>query len=67
MKITRKNLMEWIDSQLIIRYHGELYRASFNGRQYALRGVEGDSYIPFYLKAREKGKQYIYGLETNKA
>lgn len=63
MKITTKELREWSENNTPIRYHGEMYKLSHNGRQWQLRGVE-DMYKVIGIYHKSRG---IYGLETNKA
>ena len=62
MKITTKDLREWSQKDLSIRYHGEMYRLEHNGRQWQLRErLNSQNIIGIYHKSRG-----VYGLETNK-
>jgi hypothetical protein len=61
MKITTKDLHEWIMQDVPIKYHGKIYKAFYNGRKYFISDRHTGETIELYKK--ERG---IYGLETNR-
>ena len=61
MKITKKDLQEWVMQNTPIKYRGNIYKAFYNGREYFLFDANTDTKISLYSKG--KG---IFGLTTNK-
>jgi hypothetical protein len=61
MKIKSKDLHEWIMQDVPIKYHGKVYKAFNNGKEYFLFDRNTNEKIGIYKKARG-----IYGLETNR-
>jgi len=61
MKITSKDLHEWIMQDVPIKYHGKIYKAFYNGKEYFLFDKHTQEKISIYKKSRG-----VYGLETNK-
>lgn len=65
MKITRKDLMQWINKKTPIRYRSNIYHADYNGLYYMLRPTllsDTNEIIKLYKTSRT-----TYGLETNRA
>lgn len=60
MKITKKDLNEWVMQGTGITHRGSLYRAWYNGRNYFLRNAHGEV-INIYKKSPR-----VYGLESNR-
>ena len=60
MKITKKDLHDWIMQSLPVRYKGIIYNCFYNGFKYFLSPVNGGESIYLYKKSPR-----IYGLETN--
>lgn len=61
MKIKKRDIFNWIDNKTPVRYHGKIYHTWYNGRNFFLKEILGDSVVNFYRKDR-----LHYGLETNK-
>jgi len=62
MKITTKDLREWMQKNETIRHRGLLYKLMHNGRQWFLHPFSNEAQdILIYHKARG-----VYGLETNR-
>ena len=61
MKITKKDLHDWIMNDTPVRFNNEIYKACFNGKEYFLYNHVNNKNIAIYKKARG-----VYGLVTNK-
>ena len=61
MKITKKDLHEWVMNSTPIRYDGVIYKCHYNGMRYFLWSKDTQNTIDIYQKGRG-----VYGLVTNK-
>lgn len=61
MKITKKDLQEWVMNGTPVRYHGVIYKCHYNGIRYFLWSAIERETIDIYKKGHG-----VYGLVTNK-